>query len=1200
MTGFERVPSVAAYLPSEVARLVLGYLKDEGCAKTYRVFLDECSHLQEYAVLLKGGLSYPMCVDGKSLVSVLNEHRSLRLEDLQPRDAGTMSTLWRRFDIVVNQLKLVHGLGPASTRIQRVLGASSQRAFHRQLGGSVGGGGQCVRPSGNEAQPSVGGSAVDCPAINSAEPALPTCAAVPASSYAATAATGSPAARGGGDLMPCRAGTAATAAVSSASSAMMLPSFVLAAPGSLAATPVPIAPRPPPSVALSAPLPPVCGACPAVSAAAAAASTSSEAAARVDAAAANAPSRQRLYAAAASPLPVTAVTASSSPTIPSAVLQCSTTSHVESSTDSGLEPTSVTMALQATYDEVCVQEVTQETDADLVGSDMCDASSASCTFSASATTAPASSAAGAVLPPVAAVIGSPARRKRSSAERKKRMTPGKNLSPGKEEAIENLSDLFPMPCLVEKLLEATEWQQHLAENINRHLTRRSTERGPDEAQGAVEVAATIAADPPEEPVVRFEESETEAAIREVLAITRSDPTFGDFHALMDCAYLHWNGDAHESSVNSHYDPTLCYSDVVTIRTGLHDVVAETSCATDQDLPRMLPLQSVESPQQQQQLLQLQEQQQLLLQQLQEQQLLQQHDTVRDDSRRCAAAARECRPIEVVTGSTPASHLAQASCSTLGQVDDVGSTSIAATASSVELPSLPSAAGPAGTGPAADGLHVAAAALATAKPHAAARLTVYPVRSSARLRQAGVPLSAGTRAGLPCTGTALPAVALADGVTPPPTGSLHSSAASSVGESPAAADGFVNLAPHTTDSGTTMYLVISNGNNVDKRIISRGSTPTGCHNVSKRPSAHAVRRIRPLCPANMSALSAGPLSAASSAPSLAPAEQAPAESSQVPAIAVVTRQRSRKKTPTGSRRSVRSDSSIPGTGLDQSSGSGAVQAKKPAGLRKDGRHVRVLTFSPSRQSEAPGAARDPDSDRTTSCSRGAGRTRGASTSSRSRTAAGRVGRGEPCAAVTAAATSPRRAGRSGRHALPDAGTTAAVAEDAVPELVGQLVHVVERQEQRRPPLAPPGAAVAAGTDFVVLSCDGAELGRVTGISASDEEELFRQFTIVDDQCGALGADSAACAAAAGDRCRAAAASSPAAGEPASVIAVTRASVQQKRPPDESAPALHSATIAAATATAGTQGSVSSARSVCSSKKPRLKDIDIEKFLSKIHK
>lgn len=63
-----------ALLPSEVARLVLGYLEEEKCAEASKCFLDSSHHLNEYRILAQRGKKYPTKVNGCSLKEVLEEY----------------------------------------------------------------------------------------------------------------------------------------------------------------------------------------------------------------------------------------------------------------------------------------------------------------------------------------------------------------------------------------------------------------------------------------------------------------------------------------------------------------------------------------------------------------------------------------------------------------------------------------------------------------------------------------------------------------------------------------------------------------------------------------------------------------------------------------------------------------------------------------------------------------------------------------------------------------------------------------------------------------------------------------------------------------------------------------------------------------------------------------------------------------------
>ncbi|GFQ96892.1 uncharacterized protein TNCT_395351 [Trichonephila clavata] len=69
---------MADYYPSEIARLVLGYLKEVNCPEAWQAFLVECSDLQEHYRLLQNGRTCSTNIEGKSLLDILHEYRSLK------------------------------------------------------------------------------------------------------------------------------------------------------------------------------------------------------------------------------------------------------------------------------------------------------------------------------------------------------------------------------------------------------------------------------------------------------------------------------------------------------------------------------------------------------------------------------------------------------------------------------------------------------------------------------------------------------------------------------------------------------------------------------------------------------------------------------------------------------------------------------------------------------------------------------------------------------------------------------------------------------------------------------------------------------------------------------------------------------------------------------------------------------------------
>ncbi|XP_061193514.1 protein NPAT-like [Saccostrea echinata] len=96
---------VLNFLPSEVARLVLGYLSDEGYVNSYKCFIKECPHLQEYLTLKRRGQNYPLHVNGLTLNQMLQEYAQYKLTDTQRRQTMGNAALWSQLDAVVRTLK---------------------------------------------------------------------------------------------------------------------------------------------------------------------------------------------------------------------------------------------------------------------------------------------------------------------------------------------------------------------------------------------------------------------------------------------------------------------------------------------------------------------------------------------------------------------------------------------------------------------------------------------------------------------------------------------------------------------------------------------------------------------------------------------------------------------------------------------------------------------------------------------------------------------------------------------------------------------------------------------------------------------------------------------------------------------------------------------------------------------------------------
>ncbi|TRY92539.1 hypothetical protein DNTS_024546 [Danionella cerebrum] len=95
-------------LPSDVARLVLGYLQEEGLTATVRSFIYESPNLKEYAEhSLEDGIIPPCSLFGKNLVTVLNEYVAIKAKETSQENQipAVMTSLWKKLDFTLNQIK---------------------------------------------------------------------------------------------------------------------------------------------------------------------------------------------------------------------------------------------------------------------------------------------------------------------------------------------------------------------------------------------------------------------------------------------------------------------------------------------------------------------------------------------------------------------------------------------------------------------------------------------------------------------------------------------------------------------------------------------------------------------------------------------------------------------------------------------------------------------------------------------------------------------------------------------------------------------------------------------------------------------------------------------------------------------------------------------------------------------------------------
>ncbi|XP_029372824.1 protein NPAT isoform X2 [Echeneis naucrates] len=108
-------------LPSDVARLVLGYLQEEGLSATSQAFIQESSNLKEYAEHTIGDGTIPACVFsvfGKSLTTILNEYVAAKTKESSHEVPVVMTSLWKKLDFTLNQIKSLQN-SPAVSACQR-------------------------------------------------------------------------------------------------------------------------------------------------------------------------------------------------------------------------------------------------------------------------------------------------------------------------------------------------------------------------------------------------------------------------------------------------------------------------------------------------------------------------------------------------------------------------------------------------------------------------------------------------------------------------------------------------------------------------------------------------------------------------------------------------------------------------------------------------------------------------------------------------------------------------------------------------------------------------------------------------------------------------------------------------------------------------------------------------------------------------
>ncbi|XP_028855668.1 protein NPAT isoform X2 [Denticeps clupeoides] len=110
-------------LPSDIARLVLGYLQQEGLTSTTQAFVLESPNLKEYAEHTTEDGTIPSCVFslfGKNLMTILNEYVAVKAKEMSQENQipVIMTSLWKKLDFTLNQIKSLQN-SPSVVQNQR-------------------------------------------------------------------------------------------------------------------------------------------------------------------------------------------------------------------------------------------------------------------------------------------------------------------------------------------------------------------------------------------------------------------------------------------------------------------------------------------------------------------------------------------------------------------------------------------------------------------------------------------------------------------------------------------------------------------------------------------------------------------------------------------------------------------------------------------------------------------------------------------------------------------------------------------------------------------------------------------------------------------------------------------------------------------------------------------------------------------------
>ncbi|XP_064144958.1 protein NPAT isoform X2 [Loxodonta africana] len=121
-------------LPSDVARLVLGYLQQENLTSTCQTFILESSNLKEYAEHCTDEGFIPACLlslFGKNLTTILNEYVAMKAKETSNDVPAIMSSLWKKLDHTLSQIRSMQS-SPGFAASQRARTRSGIAEIKRQ------------------------------------------------------------------------------------------------------------------------------------------------------------------------------------------------------------------------------------------------------------------------------------------------------------------------------------------------------------------------------------------------------------------------------------------------------------------------------------------------------------------------------------------------------------------------------------------------------------------------------------------------------------------------------------------------------------------------------------------------------------------------------------------------------------------------------------------------------------------------------------------------------------------------------------------------------------------------------------------------------------------------------------------------------------------------------------------------------------